>query len=115
MVCADLCQQSPIRAKSAFTLNEIETIEGFISMDLWRKFRLVELDQVMRQDNGMFLNMLNNILVREIDKNVEYQHSLTMIHISANAPTKKHNENQLSQIPGKLINVQFLKILKCLM
>ena len=69
----------------------------------------------MRQDNGMFLNMPNNILVREIDKNVEYQHSLTMIHIPANAPTKKHNENQLNQIPGKLINVRFLKILKFLM
>ena len=47
-------------------------MEGFISMDLWRKFRLVELDQVMRQDNGMFANMLNKILVSEIDQNVAY-------------------------------------------
>ena len=42
-------------------------MEGFISMNLWRKFRLAELDQVMRQDVEIFVNMLNKIRVGEIN------------------------------------------------
>ena len=41
-------------------------MEGFISIDLWRRFRLAELDQVMRQDDEMFVNMLNKIRVGEL-------------------------------------------------
>ena len=43
-------------------------MERFINMDLWHKFRLAELDQVMRQDDEMFVNMLNKIGVGEIDQ-----------------------------------------------
>ena len=59
LVCGDLCQLQTVCAKSVLTFNDTESIEGFISMDLWRKFRLAELDQVMRQDDEMFVNMLN--------------------------------------------------------
>ena len=58
LVCGDLCQLPPVPAKPVFTFNDTETMEGFISIDLWRKFRLAELDQVMRQDDEMFVNML---------------------------------------------------------
>ena len=47
-------------------------MEGFISSDLWRKFRLAELDQVMRQDNEMFVNLLNKMRVGQIDQNTEH-------------------------------------------
>ena len=53
----DLCQLPPVRAKPVFTFNETETMQGFISMDLWRKFRLAELDLVIRQDDEMFVNL----------------------------------------------------------
>ena len=36
LVCGDLCQLPPDRAKPVFTFNDTETMEGFISMDLWR-------------------------------------------------------------------------------
>ena len=42
-------------------VNDTETMEGFISMDLWCKFRLAELDQVMHQDDKIFVSMLNKI------------------------------------------------------
>ena len=48
VVCGDLYQLPPVNAKPVFTFNVTETMEGFISMDLWHKFKLVELDQVMR-------------------------------------------------------------------
>ena len=40
-------------------------------MNLWRKFKLEELDQVMRQDDECFENLLNKIRVGENDQNVE--------------------------------------------
>ena len=48
LVCEDLCQLPPVCVKPIFTLNDTETMEGFISMDLWHKFRLAELDQVCK-------------------------------------------------------------------
>ena len=41
-------------------------------MDLWHKFRLSELDQVMRQDDDMFVNLLNKMRKGETDQNVEH-------------------------------------------
>ena len=46
-------------------------MDRFLSMNLWSKFRLAELDQVMRQDDKIFVNMLNKIRVSEMDQNVE--------------------------------------------
>ena len=72
----------------------------------------------MRQDDEIFVNMLNNIRVSEIDQNVEDVIKLRFIdkndpcypgnilHIFAeNAPIKRHNDNQLKHIPGQLITI----------
>ena len=40
----NLCQLPPVRAKTVFSFNDTETMKGFLSMDLWRKFKLAELD-----------------------------------------------------------------------
>ena len=72
VVCGDLYQPPPVNAKPVFTFNVTETMEGFISMDLWHKFKLVELDQVIRQDDDMFVNLLNKIIKGEIYQNVEH-------------------------------------------
>ena len=53
----DLYQLPPVATKSVFTFNVPEAMKGFISMDLWHKFRLAELDQVMQQDD-VFVNLL---------------------------------------------------------
>ena len=44
LVCVDFYQISPVRAKPVFMFNE----KGFISMDLWRIFKMTELDLVIR-------------------------------------------------------------------
>ena len=46
LVCGEFYQISSVRAKSVFMFNETETTEGFISRDLWWKFKLAELCQV---------------------------------------------------------------------
>ena len=117
-VCGDLYQLTPINAKPVFTFNVTETMEGFISMDLWHKFKLGELDQVMRQDN-MFVNLLNKIRKGKNDQNVEHiiesrlidkndpHYPGDVLHIFAeNGPVTRHNNNQLKQIPGEFIKMQ---------
>ena len=93
-------------------------MEGFISSDLWRKFRLAELDQVMCHDDEMFINLLNKIRVGQIDQNIEHVIKLRFIdkvdtsypgnvlHIFAeNVPVKRHDDKRLKYIPGKLITI----------
>ena len=86
-------------------------------MDLWHKFKLAELDQVMRQDHR-FVNLLNKIRQVEIDWNVEHiksrfidkndpHYSGDVLHIFVeNAPVTRHNSNQLKQVPGELVKIQ---------
>ena len=118
LVCGDLCQLPPVRAKPVFIFNENKTMERFRCMDLWRKFRLAELDQVMHHDDEMFVKMLKKIRVVEICQSVEDVIKLLFIdkndpcypgnilHIFAeNAPFKRHNDNQLKHIPGQLIKI----------
>ena len=52
----------------------VENLFWFVEnsfMNLWRKFKLEELDQVMRQDDEGFGNLLNKIRVGENYQNVE--------------------------------------------
>ena len=51
LICGYFYQLTPDHAKPVFTLNNTETMEGFVSMDLKCKLRLAGLDQVMRQDD----------------------------------------------------------------
>lgn len=80
----DPCQLTAVCLKSVFSFNETETMEGFISKHLWRKFRLTELDHVMCQDDEILVNVLSNIRVGEIDQNVEHiikSKFIKMIHV----------------------------------
>ena len=116
LVCENLCQLPAVRAKPVLTFNDTETVEAFTSMDLWCIFRLPELEQVMRQDDKVFLDMLNKIRVGEIDQNVEdaiksrfidkndprYPGTILYI-VTENAAVERHNNNQLKHIPAQLI------------
>ena len=51
LVCGELHQLLTVRSKLIFTLNDAEIMERYRSMDLWCKFRLAEIDQVMHQDD----------------------------------------------------------------
>ena len=102
IVCGDLYQLPPVRAKPVFIFNETETMEGFVSSDFWRKFRLAELDPVMCQDDEMFMILLNKIGVGQKDQNTEHviksrfidkddtSYPGNVLHIFAeNAPVKR--------------------------
>ena len=88
------------------------SIKGFIALDLWRKFQIVELTEVMRQRGDFeFISLLNKIMEGEIDDHVENtlkvkeksfpQH---VVHMFAkNRPAKEHNETQLNTRDTPLI------------
>ena len=72
----------------------------------------------MRQDDKMFINLLNKIRVGQMDQNAEYviksrfmdkdntSYPCNDFHTFAgNAPVKRHNENRLKNMPGKLIAI----------
>ena len=49
-------------------INETKTTEGFLMLDLWRKFELVELTEIMRQEgDANFIELLHNIRVGNVD------------------------------------------------
>ena len=50
-------------------INETKTTEGFLMLDLWRKFELVELTEIMRQEgDANFIELLHNIRVGNVDR-----------------------------------------------
>ena len=63
LVCGDLYQLPPVLARRVFSTEGM-----FISaFNLWHLFKLVELDETMRQKgNNSFIDMLNNVRVGEI-------------------------------------------------
>ena len=91
------------------------SIKGFIALDLWRKFQMVELTEVMRQRGDFeFISLLNEIREGEIDDHVVNtlksrflkeksfpQHVVQMF--ADNKPAKERNETQLNTIDTQLL------------
>ena len=87
----------------------------FIALDLWRKFQIIELTEVMRQKgNFEFISQLNKIREGEIDDHVkntsksrflkEKSFQQHVVHMFAeNKPAKEHNETQLNTLDTQLI------------
>ena len=121
LLCGDLYQLPPVRAKPIFLFDDSETlIQGVISMDLWRNFKIAELTEIMRQkDDLIFINLLNKVRVGNVDENVENVlrsrfvnkdnplYPIEALHIFAeNSPAKVHNETMLNNLPTTLISIE---------
>ena len=61
--------------------NETETSEGYLMLDLWHKFKLAELTEIMRQKGyTMFIESLNKIRVGAVDVSVDYIVKSRFVH-----------------------------------
>ena len=92
----------------------------FIALDLWRKFQIIELTEVMRQKgNFEFISLLNKIREGEIDDHVKntsksrflkeksfHQHVVHMF--VENKPAKEYNETQLNTLDTQLILIHVI-------
>ena len=119
LVCGDFYQLPPVQGKPVFMFDETNTSDGFLMLDLWRKFRLVELTEIMRQRrDAKFIELLNNIRVGTINTSIddilkacfiqypETPYPYDALHIYAeNNPANIYNERMLNSLPGRLITI----------
>ena len=113
IVCGYFFQLPPVKGLPVYS--SAASIKGFIALDLWRKFQMVELTEVMRQRGDFeFISLLNEIREGEIDDHVVNtlksrflkeksfpQHVVQMF--AENKPAKERNETQLNTIDTQLI------------
>ena len=60
IVCGDFYQLPPVRGLPVY--NSTTSIKSLLALDLWPKFKMAELTEVMRQrEDYQFINILNKI------------------------------------------------------
>ena len=119
LVFGDFYQLPPVQGKAVLMFDETNTSDRFLMLDLWRKFRLVELTEIMCQrGNAKFIELLNNIRVGTINTSIddilkahfiqypETPYPYDALHIYAeNNPANIYNERMLNSLPGRLITI----------
>ena len=66
LVCGDLYQLPPV--KGAPIYSSTDNIKGYLSLELWNNFKVVDLTEVMRQRGDLeFTSFLNKIRVAIVD------------------------------------------------
>ena len=118
MAVADLLQLPPVRGKPIFSqFSDKDSMKHSLGLQLWHLFRYAELTEVVRQKNKLFIDLLNNVWVDNIDGDVENllkarficesgeKYPKDALHMYAeNEPAMKRNEAVLNELPGELHN-----------
>ena len=116
IVCSDFYQVPPVRGLPVYS--STTSIKVLLTLDLWHKFKMAELTEVMRQrDDYQLINILNKIREGQIDEDVELtlksrffnklSYPENAVHIFAeNKPVEQHNEIQLVKIASELVRIQ---------
>lgn len=116
MVCVDFFQLPPIKQ----TLDYIssKSIRGLLALEICKKFRMVELTEVIRQkEDYHFVTHLNRICVDQIDEDMELFLKSKFVNVGAypqyamhilteNVPLLQHNEIQLTNLDARLVRMK---------
>ena len=71
IACGDFYQLPPVKGSPVYST--ATSIKGFLALDLWKKFQMVELTEVMHQRGDHdFIRVLNKITEGNIDEDVEH-------------------------------------------
>ena len=111
----DFQPSPPVKGSSIYSRGT--SIKGFLALDLWKIFQMVELTKVMRQRGDHdFIMVPNKIRERSIE-NVEHtlkarfletksypEHAVHMV--AENKPVKRHNETKLNNLDSPLVCIE---------
>ena len=117
LACGDLYQLPPVKGAPIYC--NTGNIKGYLSLDLWRGFKMAELTEVMRQQGDYnFISLLNEIRTGVVDNEVErlllsrfvakdnplyLRHA---VHIFAeNSPAVDDNDLMLNEMEGQTISI----------
>ena len=72
IACGDLFSViTLVRGKTVYNC-DVENIQGILSFELWDKFCIAELTEVMRlRRDDIFIDLLNKVRIGDIDESVE--------------------------------------------
>ena len=118
ILCGDLYQLPPVNGKPVY-MHDSSYIQGILGLELWRKFSIAELTEVMRQRGDFqFIDLLNQVRIGELnEQNVNLlksrfilkdsaRYPVQAIHIFAeNAPANQHNQQMLEQLDTPLVQI----------
>ena len=120
MTVADLLQLPPVRGKLIFSqFSDKDSMKHLLGLQLWHLFQYAELTEVVRQNDQLFIDLLNKVRVGNIDDEVEKLLKARFIHESdenypvdashmyaENEPAMKRNEAVLNNLPGELYTIE---------
>ena len=120
MTVADLLQLPPVRGKLSFSqFSDNSSIKDLLGLQLRHSFKYAELIEVVRQNNKVFINLVNQIQVGNIDDDAENLLKVRFIHQSdenyakdalhmyaENEPAIKRNEAVLNELPDELYTIE---------
>ena len=73
MNVADLLQLPPVRGILIFSqFSDKDSLKHLSGLQVWHLFKNAELTEVVRQDDKLFIDLLNKVRVGNIDDDVEY-------------------------------------------
>ena len=72
MAVADLLQLPPVRGKHIFSqFFDTDSMKNLLSLQLWHLLKYAELTKVVKQNDKMFIDLLNKARVSNIDDYVD--------------------------------------------
>ena len=120
MTVADLLQLPPARGKLTFSrFCDKDSMKHLLGLQLCHLFKHAELTEVARQNDRLFIDLLNKVQVGKIDDDVEKLLKARFIHESdenypkdalhmyaENEPAMKRNDVALNDVPGELYTIE---------
>ena len=117
---ADLCQLPPVRGKLIFSqFFDKDSMKHLLGSQLWHLFKYAELAEVVRQNDKLFIDLLNKVRVGNTDDDAENllkarfirefdeKYPKDALHKYAeNEPAMKKNEAVLNELPGELYTIE---------
>ena len=72
MTVADLLQLPPVKGKPIFSqFSDKDSMKHLLGLQLWHLFKYGKLTEVVRRNDKLFIDLLNNVRVSNFDNGVE--------------------------------------------